>query len=316
MGRAANVKAANVKHVRVSPFQQAHDRHTFSVTCDATLPQLVDLLYRFYSSDTLHRIQSLGATPSEGNLLSLNFTLEAISLPDAEKDRPLSKLPAQRLALDCVEAYQAVIVRRNPYAPANEPPKFTSSSSQRGVVNQPLSVTLKADDPEKQAVRYRLEDASALPGLKLDEQSGRLEWTPTATGEFELTVHAIDDGMPPKETSQQLTFAVSDPPPPEEAASPTRSFDEAKYTFVTGIVEVNGRRQVWLTIRSEGKWLRLFEGDSFQVGSFEGTIVRIHTRHVEIQAAGQTLSVRFGQNLTEGEVVAAGPSVAASGAAD
>ena len=54
----ANLKA-NVKHVRVSPYQQSHDRHTFSVTCDATLPQLVDLLFRFYSTDFLHRIKKL-----------------------------------------------------------------------------------------------------------------------------------------------------------------------------------------------------------------------------------------------------------------
>ena len=89
----ANIKAANVKHVRVSPFQQSHDRHTFSVTCDATLPQLVDLLFRFYSTDFLHRIKNVQAKPSEGKFLTLNFTLEAISMPDVEKDRELRTLP-------------------------------------------------------------------------------------------------------------------------------------------------------------------------------------------------------------------------------
>jgi hypothetical protein len=306
----ANIKAANVKHVKVSRFQQSHDRHTFNVTCEATLPQLVDLLFRFYSTDYLHRIQHLSASPAEGKLLSLNFTLEAISMPDVEKDRALPDLAAHRLAFDKVADYQQVIVRRNPYARANLPPKFTSSDSQRGFVRQPVSVTLEAEDPEKNAVRFRLEK-NDIEGLRLDESSGRIEWTPARTGEFEILVSAVDDGIPAKETSQTLRFEISDPPPPEEPPV-RRSFDEAKYTFVTGIVEINGRRQVWLTVRSEGKWLRLFEGETFQVGSFEGKIVKIHPRHVEIQSQDTILSVRYGQSISEGEELKEGPNVAAS----
>jgi hypothetical protein len=307
----ANIKAANVKHVRVSPYQQSHDRHTFSVTCDATLPQLVDLLFRFYSTDYLHRIKTLQAKPSEGKFLTLNFTLEAISMPDVEKDRELRDIASQRLVFDKVEDYQKVIVSRNPYAPANQPPKITSSDSQSGFVNQPVSVTLKAEDPEKTAVRFRA-GSSGIEGLTVDESSGRIEWTPKSTGEFELQVFAMDDGIPSKETSQTLRIAVTDPPPPEEPPPARRSFDEAKYTFVTGIVEINGRRQVWLTVRSEGKWLRLFEGDTFQVGAFEGKIVKIYPRYVEIQSQDSVVSVRYGQSISEGEVVKEPGTVAAS----
>ncbi len=52
-------------------------------------------------------------------------------MPDVEKDRALPNLAAHRLAFDNVEDYQQVIVSRNPYAPANQPPKFTSSDSQQ-----------------------------------------------------------------------------------------------------------------------------------------------------------------------------------------
>ncbi|MHB0959806.1 MAG: cadherin repeat domain-containing protein [Pirellulaceae bacterium] len=306
----ADITAANVKHVRVSPYQQSHDRHTFNVTCDATLPQLVDLLFRFYSTDYLHRIRDFVAKPSEGKFLTLNFTLEAISMPDVAEDRELRALAAQRLVFDTVEDYQTVIVNRNPYAPANLPPKFTSSDSHSGHVNQPLSVTLKAEDPEKSAVRFRVEK-SEIEGLSMDESSGRIEWTPSNTGEFELQVVAMDDGIPSKETSQTLRITVTDAPP-EEAPPPRRSFDEAKYTFVTGIVEVNGRRQVWLTVRSQGKWLRLFEGETFQVGEFEGTIVKIYPRHVEIQSRDSVVAVRYGQSISEGEVIRESGTVAAS----
>ena len=100
---------------------------------------------------------------------------------------------------DKVEDYQKVIVSRNPYAPANQPPQITSSASQSGFVNQPVSVTLTAEDPEKTAVRFRA-GSGAIEGLTVDESSGRIEWTPKSTGEFELQVFAMDDGIPAKET--------------------------------------------------------------------------------------------------------------------
>ncbi len=232
-------------------------------------------------------------------------------MPDAEKDRELRDIAAQRLAFDTLEDYQKVIVQRNPYAPANQPPKITSSESHSGYVNQPVSVTLKAEDPEKTAVRFRVE-GSGVEGLTVDESSGRIEWTPKSIGEYELQVFAMDDGIPSKESSQTLRIAVTEPPPPEVPPPARRTFDEAKYTFVTGIVEINGRRQVWLTVRSEGKWLRLFEGDTFQVGAFEGKIVKIYPRHVEIQSQESVVSVRYGQSISEGEVIKEPAAVAAT----
>ena len=83
---------------------------------------------------------------------------------------------------------------------------------------------------------------------------------------------------------------------------------------MTGIVEVNGRRQVWLTVRTQGKWLRLFEGETFQVGAFEGKVIKIHPRHVEIESADTLLSVRYGQSINEGDVLREGKvDVAATG---
>ncbi len=141
-----------------------------------------------------------------------------------------------------------------------------------------------------------------LEGLTIDERTGRIEWTPTQTGEFEILVHAVDDGLPAKESSETIRLAITDPPPREDPP-PRRTFDEARYTFVTAIVEVNGRRQVWLSIRTEGKWLRLYEGDTFQIGSLDGKVVRIYPRHVEILTDNALRSVKFGQSLQQGELI-------------
>ena len=75
------------------------------------------------ASDFLHRIEFAKIAPVEGNLLALNFTVEAISMPDADKDRILSARASDRLAFDKIEDYQNAIVRRNFY-PAQSAPEF------------------------------------------------------------------------------------------------------------------------------------------------------------------------------------------------
>jgi hypothetical protein len=294
-----------VKWVKASPAivdkDRVHDIHEFSVTCEADLRQLVRLLYDFYAQDYLHRIRSLKATPTKNKTLALNLIIDAVAMPGVQ-DRELDDMPSKRLALGSLDNYLNQIVGRNPYAPANKPPKFASNSTQTGYVNQPMSFSPEVSDPENGELSYRIEH-NGLDGLTIDEQSGRIEWTPPATGEYEILVYATDDGLPAKEAQQTIRLAVSDPPPEPEREEPRPTFDEAKYTFVTGIVQVNGRWQVWLTVRTEGKWLRLFEGDTFQVGAMEGRIERIHPRDVEISTGDALISVRFGKSLHEGQLL-------------
>ena len=170
------------------------------------------------------------------------------------------------------------------------------------MLNQRMSFAPQVDDPEKENLTFRVEH-DGLEGLTIDPKTGDIEWTPTETGEFEILVHVSDNGLPAREVSQTIQLAVTDPPPPDEEPPPRRTFDEAKYTFVTGIVEVNGRRQVWLTVRTDGTWLRLHEGDTFQVGAMDGRVLRIYPRSVDIEANDAVYSVRFGQSLHDGQVV-------------
>ncbi len=297
----SHVSRANVKYVTKQIFRDSHERHTFSVTCEADLPRMVNLLYDFYQQDYLHRIKYLKAKPGDDNSLGLTFTIEAVAMPDVD-DKEMQAMPSRRLASQDLDDYLDVIVARNLYSPANQPPKFTSANTQTGYVDQRMSFSPKVDDPEKGKLTYHV-DSKGLAGLSIDEKTGKIEWTPDKTGEFEILVYAVDDGLPAKETSQSIQLAVSEPPPPSEEPPPRPTFDEAKYTFVTAIVEVNQRRQVWLTVRTEGKWLRLFEGETFQIGSLNGKIVRIYPRHVEILADTTLLSVRYGESLGEGKVI-------------
>jgi hypothetical protein len=300
--KRAQIDAANVQHVMVRRHKDSYDRHTLQVQCQATLAQIVRLLHEFYSTDYLHRINVMSVKPLEGRTLSLAFTIEAVAMPQAPKDRELGELPADRLMLSRVEDYLESIVSRDFTAPAKKPAKIAYASTQKAVVNQRLSISPKMENPDDTLISFRLDDHD-LNGISIDENTGRIEWTPDRTGEFEILVRAEDDGYPPQETSQTVTVIVTDPPPVEAPPPPRPRFDEARHTFVTGIVEVNGQREVWIHVRTDGRWLKLVEGDSFNVGSFRGTIVAIHPRHVEIQAGTTRVSVRNGQSLNAGEVL-------------
>ena len=290
-----NVRCEAVRHRRGQ-----YNLFTFSMTCEGDLRNMVRLLHHFYSVDFLHRIKLMSVRPlKDKNRLALVFRLEALSLATAKKDKTLVEVPADRLAFKTINRYFDVIVNRNPYAPANEPPRFVSTDRVTGYLNQPLTIRPETKDPESDHVQYRLGKVD-LPGLTIDESSGRIEWTPDKKGRFEIPLTAIDDGLPPKETTTTIQVEVTDPPP---SAPATAAFDKARFAFVTGIVEVNGAPQVWIDNRTEGKLLKLKEGDTVEIGEFKGKIERIFPKKIELRAGDKLLSIKYGQNLSQGQVI-------------
>jgi hypothetical protein len=299
--KEAGINEANVRYNFGRRQGDAYNEWTFSVNCEGDLQQLTELLYRFYSTDYLHRIKRLTAKPLGGNRLSLAFNIEALSLPGAEAEKQLGEMPSDRLAFADVQDYLDVIVARNPYAPANKPPQFAGASTQTAYLNEPFSFRAEASDPERHDIKYRVGEHE-LEGLVIDENSGRIQFTPTKKGEFEILVYATDSGLPHREVSQKIYVEVTDPPPPDDTPPPP-SFDTARYAFVTGIIQKNEQFEVWIMNRTEGKRLRLFEGDEFEVGQFQGKVQRIRSKSVEITSEGDVISVGIGQSLSEGQLI-------------
>jgi len=66
---------------------------------------------------------------------------------------------------------------------------------------------------------------------------------------------------------------------------------------VNGIVEINGRREVWLYSRTEDKTFKLSENETFQVGKTQGRVLRIGLRDVELEINGETRKLSLGDNL-------------------
>ncbi|HEV3342723.1 MAG TPA: hypothetical protein VG125_20290 [Pirellulales bacterium] len=74
--------------------------------------------------------------------------------------------------------------------------------------------------------------------------------------------------------------------------------DPAADTYVTAVVKKEGKYQVWISLRSSGKMLKLYEGETFDLGKEKATISRIDRGTVEIEAGGRRREVALGNNLT------------------
>lgn len=86
---------------------------SFSVRGRGTLEQLTGFLYDFYHADHLHHIQNLNLTPvPRSDELDIALSIEALSLPDAQRKDQLTTRTSQRLASDGRADY-APIHKRN-----------------------------------------------------------------------------------------------------------------------------------------------------------------------------------------------------------
>lgn len=88
----------------------------------ASLEELTLFLHRFYQAGHLHQILALGLVPeTRGSRLSLQMTVEALSLPSAERPDSLSAAGSPH-KLDALDAYRNSIARRNLFAAYQPPP--------------------------------------------------------------------------------------------------------------------------------------------------------------------------------------------------
>jgi hypothetical protein len=100
--------------------------------------------------------------------------------------------------------------------------------------------------------------------------------------------------QPKPEPPRQAETHEPEPQPP--------AFDLAKHTYVTATIEVDGRPQVWMDVRTKGDKLKLFEGDPFKIGDLDGKVLQIALarRSVLLEIGGQQREVRLGNNLEQG----------------
>jgi hypothetical protein len=95
---------------------------SFTVRGRSTLAELVQFLYGFYSAGHLHKLRVLDLKPLEGaRTFDVTMTIEALSLPGADRKDQLSQVSSARLRFAKPSDYADVIAARNLFAPYAPP---------------------------------------------------------------------------------------------------------------------------------------------------------------------------------------------------
>ncbi len=113
----------------------------------------------------------------------------------------------------------------------NRPPEFERIPNQRVDEQTELQLAIRATDPEHTNVVYRL-DANRPSGASINASSGVFTWIPDEShgpGSYTLTVYALDEGVPPVESSSTFTIEVGEVNlPPELKHVPELRVSEGK----------------------------------------------------------------------------------------
>ncbi|MDR3197838.1 MAG: hypothetical protein LBU34_08235 [Planctomycetaceae bacterium] len=124
--------------------------------------------------------------------------------------------------------------------------------------------------------------------------------------EQQLAVTDDDKAMLKRITERSL-FSVFVParaepePRAREEVQPPSRFDQSPYCYVIAVVEVNGKPQVWIDLRTEGKKFRLYEGEMFQLGTVRCFVRKIEFDRVQFEAAGGFYTIKTGKSFAEYE---------------
>lgn len=268
--------------------------HGFKIKGKTDQRGWLELMHLFYSKDYLHRISSLAVNPGRDGDLTIDMQVDVIGLLAAQPELPSPETPSP--LVDSFVAYEESILNRNFFSPPNQPPRFTSPTTLTVHVGESADISLQAEDPENDRLRYTL--AGEPPeGLELDPRSGAIRWRPEAQGTHQLVVRVSDDGYPSQTTEQQFQLAVVDPPPPPR--NEPAGFDDSTQTVLTALVQGSGDWTAWMNVRTQGTTLKLRPGDTFDIGRLSGTVVEVNARFVTLEIDGKRFELRPAGNLAE-----------------
>lgn len=294
------LQSASVDAGSIRPNGDIYEAHTFTLSAKGNLKQVTALLYEIQHASLLHRVQRISLKPIKDKKdLDLSMTLEILSLPIAPPRQELPRTDPSLVAERPLDEYQRVILERNPFGPANRPPRLDFGESFTAYRGQPFEIQAKAEDPDRlDQVQYEA-DLAGVPGARFSATDGKLAWVPRENGEYRLFVTARDDGLPEQQSRKEIKITVKDPPPPPEAPPPRPAFAVAKFAVITAITEAGGRPEVWIHIRTEGRTLKLTAGQKSRVGELDVEISAIAGSEVALNIGGKVSTRRLGQSLVD-----------------
>jgi hypothetical protein len=283
-------------------------RHTFDVVAAGTLPQVVDLLYAFYGVDWLHRITLLKLRPvKDSKLLEVTIHIDTLSLKKASSVDKLAPRPSNRLLFASLDDYYDTIVGRNFFGPRNSDPTISISGSQDVFLGREAELTIQGTDPDPLDQVYMSLIQSASPDAKIDPVTGKFTWMPKAAGTYEFVVEGADDGFPSRKSKpEKIVLNVKEQVPTTKAVT----FDFAKLTMFTAVLDVAGQGEVWLHVRPTGQMVMLHQGDQFEIGTVKGTVSQIGEYDFSFDFEGKRRKLSKGEWLGDAKVTGDVPQVA------
>ena len=287
-------------------------RHPFQVSFAGSLDSITNMLYAFYSKQILHRVNQLSLQPLSQDELSVRMTVEAIALSDAPKTVDLEAIKSKEiLSHGDAAKYAEAILNRNLFGPGNNAPTITSNTRQSFYISEDEddreSFRLTADAKDRnQTVSYELIKHNFPNESQIEfTNDGRVRVQSDEVGEFEIQVQATDTGIPAKQSeikSISIVFRERPPTPETPKVEPPKPFDVAQLAVFTATVEINDRLEAWIWRREKQEMLKLTIGDPIDLGTFQGKIVSISNKALEVEHAEQgLLSVPSGKTLSEAQ---------------
>jgi len=182
--------------------------------------------------------------------------------------------------------------------------KLAAISDQKIEAGREYTATPRLSEQDsKRTVSYELV-GDAPSDLSFDRKTGRIRWTP-GDGEigkaYKLSLAATDDATPPNRDEKKFQLSVVEPKTPPFALD-----FNAKHTYLTAIVEVEGQPQAWFLIRPTGESIKLAlpvgpPGGvaELRAGNFVGRIVDIEGEKVILVGHGRRLTMHLGKSLAD-----------------
>ncbi len=261
----------------------------FLVTGRAEAPEILSFLYEIQAKDYLHRIREFDLKPSKTESgFTISLTIEVAALNNAPEKVTAPKTEAWRVESDLF-AYAESILNRNLFEPPNSAPSYSGSRTLKATKGREEAFPLAFKDSEQHRLEFDLVDAPKY--VTIDARSGTLRVESDELAEFPVKVRVTDHGFPKRVVEEELTVQVVEPPPAPGPPTPELEFDDAKQTYLTGLVQGADDWTAWMNVRTRGKTLKLRVGDEFEIGSVRGTVDAINADQVTIKIGDKLVTL-------------------------
>lgn len=169
----------------------------------------------------------------------------------------------------------------------NTPPKIEAAKSVTAYLARPFSMTVKATDTDLPAQKLKFElEPGAPAGSTINAETGEFTWTPPASTELKdymITIKVSDSGIPSVSTSQQISIKVA--------------LDDAFFTFLTGSIEIDGKKIAWLRNRATNQKQEVQAGDVIDISEIHAIVKTITDQHLILEIDGKPWMLILGENF-------------------